>query len=56
MDGWPRHLCLNPVQNIGISNFGVFSYANVLEFNSEDIRFENWSLYELNYSHFRGIP
>jgi hypothetical protein len=56
VDGWTRHLCLIPMQNIGISNFGVFSYVGVLDFYSEDIRFDTWSIYELHYSHFCGIP
>jgi hypothetical protein len=58
VDGWPRHLCcLIPImQNNGVLNSGVFSYADVLDFYSEDFRFENWSSYELHYSHFRGIP
>jgi hypothetical protein len=56
VNGWSRHLCLIPMQNNGIFNVGVFSYANVLYFYSEDIRFEHWSLYELHYSHLRGIP
>jgi hypothetical protein len=55
VEGWPRHLCLIPMQNNCVSNFGVLSYADVLDFFSKDTGFEHWSLYELHYSHFRGI-
>jgi len=44
VDVWPRHLCLIPMQNTGISNFGVCSYADVLDFYSQDTRFKHWSL------------
>jgi len=57
VEGWPTHLCLIPVQNNSIPNFGFFfSYADVLDFYSEDTVFEHWSLYELHYCQFRGIP
>jgi len=55
VDGWPKHLCLIP--KITATPTSVFfPHSDFLDFYSEDIRFENWSLYELRYSNLRGIP